>query len=336
MTREPACRPAEGGGRLRPDVVVEVSDGHHPVAGPAGQATRLRAPSRVNRHPHRDAPRVRDHWGQPFAFRATPCWLRPATPAAGTSTRRRLELASRTAAVSVVDEIARWSARVRSGEGDPLQLLRMSLADWGHRPRPRVRFPGSPAPRAVRFHDERARRRMLRGGRRVAQLEALERGRDPVRAGPARQRSGELGADLPGSARGLPSTSGAADVDQLFDGRGRGEATDVEQVTAGVLGFAARNAAAAVLDYGSALSDPADDAPWQALTSSLARPVAGLPITVLSVDGGVRTRAAMPSGGPRRPRRRAFRSRSRRARGSVGCSRPRCASAARLACGRRR
>ena len=41
------------------------------------------------------------------------------------------QLASRTAAVAVADEVARWPARVRSGEGHPLALLRMRLADWG-------------------------------------------------------------------------------------------------------------------------------------------------------------------------------------------------------------
>ena len=41
------------------------------------------------------------------------------------------QLASRTAAVAVADETARWPARVRSGEGHPLALLRARLLDWG-------------------------------------------------------------------------------------------------------------------------------------------------------------------------------------------------------------
>ena len=41
------------------------------------------------------------------------------------------QLARRTARVAVADEIARWPHRVRSGEGHPLALLRMRLADWG-------------------------------------------------------------------------------------------------------------------------------------------------------------------------------------------------------------
>ena len=40
------------------------------------------------------------------------------------------QLASRTAAVAVADEVSRWPARVRSGEGHPLALLRARLADW--------------------------------------------------------------------------------------------------------------------------------------------------------------------------------------------------------------
>lgn len=41
------------------------------------------------------------------------------------------QLASRTAAVAIADEIARYPARVRSGEGSPLALLRARLMDWG-------------------------------------------------------------------------------------------------------------------------------------------------------------------------------------------------------------
>ena len=41
------------------------------------------------------------------------------------------QLASRTAAVAVADEVSRWPRRVRSREGHPLTLLRARLADWG-------------------------------------------------------------------------------------------------------------------------------------------------------------------------------------------------------------
>ena len=41
------------------------------------------------------------------------------------------QLASRTAAVAIADEVSRWPASVRSGEGHPLTLLRARLSDWG-------------------------------------------------------------------------------------------------------------------------------------------------------------------------------------------------------------
>ena len=40
------------------------------------------------------------------------------------------QLASRTAAVAVADEVSRWPRSVRSGEGHPLTLLRARLSDW--------------------------------------------------------------------------------------------------------------------------------------------------------------------------------------------------------------
>ena len=52
-------------------------------------------------------------------------WL--ALAAAGSAS----QLASRTAAVAVADETARWPLRVRSGEGHPVQILRARLLDWG-------------------------------------------------------------------------------------------------------------------------------------------------------------------------------------------------------------
>ena len=41
------------------------------------------------------------------------------------------QLASRTVRIAVADEVSRWPARVRSGEGHPLALLRARLSDWG-------------------------------------------------------------------------------------------------------------------------------------------------------------------------------------------------------------
>ena len=40
------------------------------------------------------------------------------------------QLASRTAAVAIADEVSRWPRSVRSGEGHPLTLLRARLSDW--------------------------------------------------------------------------------------------------------------------------------------------------------------------------------------------------------------
>ena len=40
------------------------------------------------------------------------------------------QLASRTAAVAIADEVSRWPASVRSGEGHPMTLIRARLSDW--------------------------------------------------------------------------------------------------------------------------------------------------------------------------------------------------------------
>ena len=41
------------------------------------------------------------------------------------------QLASRTVKIALADEVSRWPARVRSGEGHPLSLVRARLVDWG-------------------------------------------------------------------------------------------------------------------------------------------------------------------------------------------------------------
>ena len=41
------------------------------------------------------------------------------------------QLASRTVKIALADEVSRWPARVRSGEGHPVALLRARLSDWG-------------------------------------------------------------------------------------------------------------------------------------------------------------------------------------------------------------
>ena len=100
---------------------------------------------------------------------------------------------------------------------------------------------------------------------------------------------------------GLPAEHGAADVDRLYELRLRDfDPRSVEQVTAGVdvqadrlvhvvLGFDAGTAEVWVLDYGSTLGDPTEDDVWAALTSSLSRSFAGLPVSCVSVDAGFHT-----------------------------------------------
>ncbi len=279
------------------------------------------------------------------------------------------QLASRTARVAVADEVARWPHQVRSGEGHPLQLLRMRLSDWGDKSRllvissptlatdaicnlhasgdrRRVEYPcpdcrawfaftwelvtgrdqgETPAvtcPGCGAVHVEAARRRMLRRGRWVATraardsdvasyaLSRLDSARSTLAQVTAEYRravdAGKRGDALAimawrNTVMGLPAAGGAADVDQLFEGRGQGAPLTVEQVTAGVdvqldrlvfvvLGFAAADADAAVLDYGAMLGDPDDDDPWVALTARLTTRVPGrLPVSTVSVDAGFKT-----------------------------------------------
>ena len=279
------------------------------------------------------------------------------------------QLSSRTVQVAVCDEVARFPARVRSGEGAPLALLEARMQDWGDDAvmialsspvkrgdaidllwrdgdRRRLEYrcpacrgrtvfdwehvsgreageaPGLACASCAVVHDERARRRMLRSGRWA-----------PTRSEPTDESCASFSASRLDSARsslgqvcrafrkarlrvergdprglaafrnlvlGQPSDSGAADVDKLFETRGRGPAIDVEQVTAGVdvqadrlvyvvLGFDAGNRGAAVLDFGTVQGSPEDDEPWGALASALAQPVAGLAVTCVSVDAGFQT-----------------------------------------------
>ena len=100
---------------------------------------------------------------------------------------------------------------------------------------------------------------------------------------------------------GLSAEHGAADVDRLFELRLREfDPSAVEQVTCGidvqadrlvhvVLGFDAGSAEVWVLDYGVTLGDPTEDDVWAALTSSLGRSFAGLPVSCVSVDAGFST-----------------------------------------------
>lgn len=282
------------------------------------------------------------------------------------------QLASRTVAVAVADEVARWPRNVRSGEGHPLALLRARLADWGEDARllaisspvlrrdaisqlfndgdrrrleytcpacresmtfawdrvtgrERGETPAIACERCGTAHGEGARRRMLRSARWVATREAIDEDvisftlsrLDSARSSLAqvvkewRRARREVERGEPDALRvfrnlilGLPGESGAADVDKLFEGRGRDgpDLDSLEQCTAGVdvqadrlvwavLGFTPRNQAAAVIDYGAVLGDPAEDEPWAALASALATPAAGLPVTAVSVDAGFLTSA---------------------------------------------
>ena len=279
------------------------------------------------------------------------------------------QLASRTAAVAVADEVSRWPARVRSREGHPLALLRARLADWGDdgrllaisspvlrndaisllysdgdRRRLEYSCPacGEPFPFAWErvtgrergevpmiacsscgeLHDERARCRMLKSPRwtpqradptdedvisfTLSRLDSARSSLDQVTKEWRRARRAVERGDRDGLKTfrnvvlGLPGESGAADVDKLYELRGRGERVDVEQVTAGVdvqadrvvhvvLGFTTGNTAGVVLDFGSTQGDPTEDDVWQTLAADLARPFAGLPVSVVSCDAGFST-----------------------------------------------
>ncbi len=107
---------------------------------------------------------------------------------------------------------------------------------------------------------------------------------------------------------GLPSESGAADVDRLFEGRQeRFSLKRAEQVTAGVdvqndrlyvavLAFAPHNAEVWVLASDVLIGDPREPATWTTLEGLLARPYGGGPettrglrVSVVSVDAGFLT-----------------------------------------------
>ena len=90
-------------------------------------------------------------------------------------------------------------------------------------------------------------------------------------------------------------------MDRLFELRLRDfDLRPVEQVTVGVdvqayrlvhvvLGVDAGSAEVWGLDCGSTLGDPTEDDVWAAVTSSLSRSFAGLPVSCVSVDAGFHT-----------------------------------------------
>ena len=173
------------------------------------------------------------------------------------------------------------------------------------------------------LHNEDARRRMLRSAKWVAQrsdandedvisftLGRLDSGRATLGQVVREWRRARRGAERGDPAAmmafrntvlGLPAEHGAADVDRLYELRLREfNPSAVEQVTVGVdvqadrlvhvvLGFDAGSASVWVLDYGVTLGDPTEDDVWAALTSSLGRAFAGMPVSVVSVDAGFHT-----------------------------------------------
>ena len=279
------------------------------------------------------------------------------------------QLASRTVKIALADEVSRWPARVRSGEGHPLALLRARLSDWGDAglllaisspvhpadaialmfrdgDRRRMEYVCQGCDRRTPFgweqvvgrdrgeqpmiaclhcgtlHDERARRRMLRCGVWVPQKsEPTDEGSISFQLGRLDSARASLGATVAefrratrGSERGdpralaafrnltlgLPSESGGADLDRLYERRGASGQLAIEQVTAGVdvqndrlvyviLGFTAQNAIVQVVHFGVALGDPRDDLVWDTLAAELDTHRTPLPISVVSLDAGFLT-----------------------------------------------
>ena len=99
---------------------------------------------------------------------------------------------------------------------------------------------------------------------------------------------------------GLPSASGAADVDRLFERRAPFRLDNLEQCTAGcdvqedriyavVLGWSAGDRDVWVMAHEEVLGDPRDDETWLALDGVLGQSYGGLPITCATIDAGYLT-----------------------------------------------
>lgn len=159
--------------------------------------------------------------------------------------------------------------------------------------------PGLACPHCGVVHDEAARRRMLRGGRWTATrehptdedvasytLSRLDSARATLVQITREWRRARLGAERGDPAAlkafrntilGLPSESGAADVDRLYERRQeRFDLREVEQITAGVdvqtdrlyfnvLAFSAHNRVVWVLASDVVIGDPREGATWEAL-----------------------------------------------------------------------
>lgn len=136
------------------------------------------------------------------------------------------QLASRTAAVAVADETARWPALVRSGEGAPLALLRARLMDWGDDGRLiAISSPVHPGDSISTMYDDGDRRRLeyscLACGARTpfawSQVAGRERGEVPAIAC---ARCGELHGEparrrMLRSARWTPQRAAPVDEDVI-------------------------------------------------------------------------------------------------------------------------
>ena len=173
------------------------------------------------------------------------------------------------------------------------------------------------------MHDEAGRRRMLRRGKWVPQrheptdedcasfqLGRLDSARSSLHEAVKRWRKARLRVErgdpralaaFRNTVLGLPASSGAADVDKLYERRERTFRLDsLEQVVAGcdvqddriyfvVLGFGTNDADVWVLGFDQVIGDPRDDEVWAALQGRLAEPCARVPVSCVSIDAGYLT-----------------------------------------------
>ena len=169
-------------------------------------------------------------------------------------------------------------------------------------------------------HDERARLKMLRRGRWVAQrpdavdedtasfsASRLDSARSSLhqvaKSWRKARRRGERGdaravASWRNLVLGRPSKSGAADADQLYARRERAfDLRELEQTVAAidvqddrlisvVAGFSRGSNDVFVFDLAVHLGDPRDDAPWQIVERHLDQTFGGMRISIVGVDAG--------------------------------------------------
>ena len=202
--------------------------------------------------------------------------------------------------------------------GDPTHF------DWDHvSGREQDETPLIACARCGAKRDEAGRRRMLRRGRWVAQrenptdedcasyhLSRLDSARSSLSEIVKRWRKARLRVErgdpralaaFRNTVLGLPASSGAADIDKLYERRERSFRLDtLEQVVAGVdiqddriyfvvLGFGSNDTDVWVLGFDQVIGDPRDDEVWSALQARLAEPYGPVPVSCASVDGGYLT-----------------------------------------------